>query len=291
VPAHAAEAELHYSFGRPDEVGRVFLTGLYYAGGIYRTVAKGYLKQLCEDTLAFLSATITDEIGKIAATDLRVYEQDEHWRFARKRAEHFTGREAILASIEAYIEGNDRRPFVVWGARGGGKTALLARAAIVAVYEDRHNAGSVPSEPAEPSEHVITRFVGATPSSSDGRSLLESLCGQLARRYGQDEGDLPSEYNALVKTFQAALAYATAEQPLVIFLDALDQLSRTYNAQNTREWGRQNGKQLASAVQNEYNYRRTTSHKSHKNPLSPNKNDKTIVLTTSQMSQNYQDNR
>jgi hypothetical protein len=163
-------------------------------------ITKGYLDQLCKDALSFLSATIMSEIKRAAATDSRVHEQDEHWRFGRERAAHFTGRETILASIKAYIEGGDRRPFVVWGESGSGKTALLAEAAIRAAHQGRNNSESMPSE------HVMARFIGATPSSSDGRSLLASLCQQLARRYEKDESDLPSDYNALVKAFQDALA-------------------------------------------------------------------------------------
>jgi NACHT domain- and WD repeat-containing protein len=52
----------------------------------------------------------------------------------------------------------------------------------------------------------------------------------VSRLYGDDEGAVPTDYNGLVKAFPEWLALATPEQPLIIFLDALDQLSRTDNA-------------------------------------------------------------
>jgi hypothetical protein len=77
---------------------------------------------------------------------------------------------------------------VTWGEGGAGKTALLAEAAIRAAYQGHNNSESVPSE------HVMARFIGATPSSSDGRSLLESLVRQVSRLYGEDEGTAPTDY-------------------------------------------------------------------------------------------------
>ena len=56
---------------------------------------------------------------------------------------------------------------VIWGAAGSGKSALVARAAQAA-------------QQAHPQAAVICRFIGATPGSSNGRSLLEGLCRELA---------------------------------------------------------------------------------------------------------------
>ena len=89
---------------------------------------------------------------------------------------------------------------------------------------------------------VVVRFIGATPESSIGRTLLFSLCRQIARRYAgrrarcrgrrrggqpgpKDEKDIPADYRELSAELPRQLARATRERPLVIFLDALDQLS------------------------------------------------------------------
>ena len=99
---------------------------------------------------------------------------------------------------------------------------------------------------------VIVRFIGATPESSIGRSLLFSLCRQIARRYANDglavaageggerqgprgESEVPADYRELSAEFPRQLARATEEQPLVIFLDALDQLSAADGARG-RAW-------------------------------------------------------
>jgi hypothetical protein len=78
---------------------------------------------------------------------------------------------------------------------------------------------------AHPGAHVVVRFIGATPASSDGRSLLDSLCHEISRYYGADESTVPSEYNDLAVEFGKRLELASADRPLVVFLDALDQLS------------------------------------------------------------------
>ena len=78
----------------------------------------------------------------------------------------------------------------------------------------------------------MTRFIGATPASSDGRSLLLGLCQQVTRLYSDDETTLPQEYKDLVQEFPRRLALAQQDKPLVLFLDALDQLANTNNARS-----------------------------------------------------------
>ena len=79
---------------------------------------------------------------------------------------------------------------------------------------------------------VIYRFIGATPDSSSGHALLESLCRQISRNYGANQDDIPLEYREFVQEFPKRLALATAENPLILFLDALDQLSIVDNARS-----------------------------------------------------------
>jgi hypothetical protein len=78
-----------------------------------------------------------------------------------------------------------------------------------------------------PGANVVARFIGATPASSDGRALLNSLCRQMSRAFGADESMVPAEYNDLAAEFGKRLELATAERPLIVFLDALDQLVGT----------------------------------------------------------------
>jgi WD40 repeat protein len=64
------------------------------------------------------------------------------------------------------------------------------------------------------------------------RSLLESLSRQITRIYGEDDSNIPTEYNDLVQDFKDRLDFAKSEKPLFIFLDALDQLSDSDSAHN-----------------------------------------------------------
>ena len=72
----------------------------------------------------------------------------------------------------------------------------------------------------------IVRFIGSTPRSSDLRGLLTSLCQELRLRHPR-EGELPTDIKLLEVELQEQFKAATPEQPLILFLDALDQLADT----------------------------------------------------------------
>jgi hypothetical protein len=154
-----------------------------------------------------------------AARELKI-EQDEHERFGRERggADSFVGRQTELQTILDYLKDDSPWPLVVHGASGCGKTALLARAA-----EEMQK-----SEVRGQKPEVIVRFIGVTPRSSDLRSLLGSLCQELRLRHPR-EGELPTDIKALGEELHEHFRSATPEQPLILFLDALDQLSDAEN--------------------------------------------------------------
>ena len=180
---------------------------------------------LCADVWLRLSRVILEELRKLEAEDDLERELSEHRRFGAERAKHFVGRQDVLERIAEHLAGADPHPLVVYGASGSGKSALIARAAQQA--KERYT----------DAQHVV-RFMGATPDSADGRALLRSLCREIIRRYREagvsappdepgllDETTVPSDYQGLVQDFPKRLALASAERPLIIFLDALDQFS------------------------------------------------------------------
>jgi len=192
-------------------------------------ISRDHLGQFCDDVYEALAGVITAEITKIEARPGLEQEIEDHERFGQGRAgTRFVGRLHPLERIRAYIgPGGSRTPFAVFGASGSGKSALIAAAA----QEAKQRAG----------EAVLVRFIGATPESSIGRSLLDGLCRQIARHYADDglaptgggaagqqgpkgEGEIPADYRELCAEFPKQLARATEARPLVIFLDALDQL-------------------------------------------------------------------
>ena len=154
-----------------------------------------------------------------AARELKI-EQDEHERFGRERGgvDSFVGRESELKRSATTCKMTQLCPLVVHGASGCGKTALLARAA-----EEMQNA-----EGRRQKSEVIVRFIGVTPRSSDIRSLLGNLCQELRLRHPR-ESALPTDIKELSDELHQHLQAATPEQPLILFLDALDQLAEADN--------------------------------------------------------------
>ena len=173
---------------------------------------------LCEAIWLRLSGMILAETGRLEAVDGLEREQAAHLAFGLERSRLFTGRKELLSQITGYLSGSDTRPLVIWGESGSGKSALIARAAeqVHATFGDQ--------------AVLMVRFIGATPESSNGLALLESLCRQITRAYRGDESTLPLEYRLLTQEFSKRMALANPAKPLVIFLDALDQLSASDNA-------------------------------------------------------------
>jgi tetratricopeptide (TPR) repeat protein len=191
----------------------------YQASLTSEGITKDYIDNLCKAVYDSLASVIREEIKHISEVDPLDKEIDDHATFGQARAKFFVGRETVLRKIEDYLRNNCRQPLVVFGESGSGKTALMAHE----LQESRKTF---------PQAEVIFRFIGATPASFDGRSLLESLCHQIARRYGADESTVPTEYPKLAAEFSERLKLASPDKPLTILLDALDQISSTDNARN-----------------------------------------------------------
>ena len=102
---------------------------------------------------------------------------------------------------------------------GAGKSALIAKAVEQA-------------QAANPDAQIIFRFIGATPASSDGRGLLDGLCREISRCYSADEGETPTDFRDLVPELIKRMGQASAEKPLLLFLDSLDQLSQNHGARS-----------------------------------------------------------
>jgi WD40 repeat protein len=174
---------------------------------------------LCVDVWRRLARVILDEIARLEKTEALEKEITDHGSFGENRARSFIGRASILKTILDYVAREDRHPLAVWGESGSGKSALMAKAISAC--------GSCVADAA-----IVSRFIGATPASSDARSLLESICRQITRSYGGDEATIPADYKDLIKELPQRLALAKSDKPLVVFVDALDQLSDSDHARN-----------------------------------------------------------
>jgi AcrR family transcriptional regulator len=186
--------------------------------------AEAQPQNLCVDVWLRLSRVILSELKQLAKEGVLDKEIAAHRNFGEERARNFVPRffttgEDALQRIARYIGETGPDPLAVAGVSGSGKSALIAKAAMEA-------------EGAHPEAALIRRFIGATPESSDGRSLLASLCQEIARKYGEDES-APADYRELVEEFPKRLALAAESgRPLVVFLDALDQLSDAEGARS-----------------------------------------------------------
>ncbi len=206
-------------------------------------VTPNHLDKLCDDTYESLSREILKQTEQFETTDPLDQENRAHEDFGKDRARVFVGRAEYLDRIREYIKAGSRHPLAIHGESGSGKSALMAQAA----WEAREN---------HPEAEVIARFIGTTPASSDGRSLLENLCRQIHKVFnleeqkrqkltgikGNDEEtrdrinsieqeySIPSDYQKLAGTFRDFLGKGPDNIKLILFLDALDQLSNADNA-------------------------------------------------------------
>lgn len=180
-------------------------------------ITTDHIDRLCEDVYSHLERIIQEELEARQAIEPLTSEIAAHESFAEVRQRIFVGRVEALHAIMAYVNGPSGQPLIVHGPSGSGKTTLMARAAA----EIRRQ---------QPQAEVITRFIGATPESSGIRALLQGLCDELARRYEMDDEQTPTAYDELVPEFSRRLAFASPERPLVVLVDALDQLAATREA-------------------------------------------------------------
>ena len=182
------------------------------------------LRDLCDDVERDLKAIVDREIAAFKQRPALEHERDAHREFAEERCRHFVGRQDVLERIKNYLaDAQANRPLVIHGVSGCGKTALMAKA--IADCGARKAEG-----------RLISRFIGATPGSSDLRSLLVDLCRELG------VAEIPQDMNELVRAFRGQLSREQdgsgkedAEPPreqsrIVLFLDAIDQLNPTDNA-------------------------------------------------------------
>ena len=183
-----------------------------------------HLDQLGRDVEGALLRVIVTELERLEQVDPLDQEIRRHLEFGAARATDFVGRDRILAQIANYIEHGERASLAIYGESGAGKSALVAEAAAGAQRE-------------YPQAAIVARFIGTTPESTTGRDLFLSLSRQITRGYAAfpdsvaqsqrgllDESTVPIEYSELAGQFPGRLALATRERPLILFLDALDQL-------------------------------------------------------------------
>ena len=195
-------------------------------------VNKAYLKRFCDEFLNHQKALIDAEIAILEQTDERQLREQAHQHFGAERARVFAGRKALLERISRYTatapSGRGVRlakkeapaaPLILLGGGGSGKSALLARAAQESIQKSKRS-GAI----------VLQRYIGGVPGTESLMITLTALTTDIASLYGQSEPPKPENAKALAETFQAALGHANSRRPLILYLDALDQLDTSDSA-------------------------------------------------------------
>jgi hypothetical protein len=183
-------------------------------------------KTLCTDVWLQTSNIMLSEFEKFRETGSVEREREFHEQFGRERAtKSFVGRTQILKCLVNYINREGfQHPLVIWGNSGSGKSAIMAKA------EEKAKRLKSP-------HNVVSRYIGATPNSLNIRLLLKGLCEEISQIYGLPIDTSKTEFNEVVTTFQKCLEDAEkSSKKLIIFLDALDQLSSGDNDANKLAW-------------------------------------------------------
>src|ERR1019366_688833 len=108
--------------------------------------AGGY-DELCRRVRKNLERVILNEVARFESRPVLDLEIDAQNTFAADRSKHFVGRAPVMSAIDDYVRSDDRRPMVIHGASGSGKSAIMATVSGAA--------------------GAIRRFIGATPGSSN----------------------------------------------------------------------------------------------------------------------------
>ncbi len=169
-----------------------------------------YLARLQKSVYSDLKEAIDSQIADFEATPPAAREIEAHEAFGAERRRNYVAR-AVEARVHEYLDRDDRRPLVLHGVSGGGKTALIAKlAADLAARRPRCI--------------DVVRFIGATGDSTGLRSLVRSIHAQIAAesRSVDASESMKGDPQASLRT---TLTMGTGDRPVVVLLDALDQLS------------------------------------------------------------------
>ncbi|KFB37533.1 AGAP011163-PA-like protein [Anopheles sinensis] len=139
----------------------------------------------------------------------------QHLHACNNSVKVFYGREEQLERIERYMLGTSDKPIVLYGEGGCGKTSLLAKSAALTTNDWFAKVRPI----------CIIRFLGTTPDSSALTPTLISICQQISYNFMLPFDQIPDDLVPLTAHFKQLLTYANQQQPLILFLDSVDQLT------------------------------------------------------------------
>ncbi|KPP75138.1 leucine-rich repeat and WD repeat-containing protein [Scleropages formosus] len=193
---------------------------LGYSQEVESHYVEGLCKQLYEDMVDIIQATVQQNFD--AETDPLYDEILQHLSLCKTSASYYKHKCEGLSLVHRYLlptKSGRVSPLVVYGGPCTGKTLLIAEAAKQA-YSWLQNEMGPETDPV-----VIVRFIGSTEFSTDLRTLLQSICEQIAINYCCLIRFLPNKIREMRELLVSLMSESSFQRPLVILLDALEQLS------------------------------------------------------------------
>eukprot|EP00736_Rhodelphis_marinus_P001616 Rmarinus@m.862 len=194
-------------------------------GGLTRTSHAEYLQRFIDDFDILLVDNVMTVVERDRVeTGNAIFEEIlQHNVFCYRRNESFTGRSDVLLTVMKYLTSYDNRPFVLYGPSGAGKTSVMARLTQMMreklTMKDRQRRAVYRG-------FVVCRFCGTSTESCSSRQLILNICQHINELYTGHYGNLPAHYKVIVRIFQTqVLSLASAQKPLYLFLDSLDNLN------------------------------------------------------------------
>ncbi len=172
-------------------------------------------KSLGEQVLTDFTALIDTLYPKGQEPSPLERERMDHDAFARSRAGVYIGRHEYFDRLDAHVA-SDAAPLVVLGESGSGKSALLAN-----WFLDRFPLPTSDSQPSTP--FALLHFIGASPDSANAIGLLRRIMLELKERFDLPE-DVPAQAEKIREEFPNWLTNVATRGPIVLVLDALNQL-------------------------------------------------------------------
>ena len=168
----------------------------------------------CDMVEQRLCTSIRSELARLAQVDRSELEAATHRDFADGRRSVFIGRNEELRQITEYIGplAPSRRPLILYGDGGSGKSAIMAE-------------GAARARDMLPDAIIVERYIGATPASTNAAELARGIVNEIARSLDRPLLPAHASEDDVLTAFAGWLTQTTATPPLVLFIDALDQLA------------------------------------------------------------------
>lgn len=165
-------------------------------------------ERVVEDLVGAVDTLLAEQPVRLSARDET---REPHERFIRERTRLFVGRADVLEHVLDFVGArDDDATLVVWGVAGSGKSTLLAQC--VRRCREQHDHAL-----------VLPHFIGAAPGTTRLVGSLTSLCLALTAHLASDLR-VASDPLELEGQLLSLLEQAGARGPVVLFIDALNQL-------------------------------------------------------------------